>query len=177
MKRKHYGLLAIVAMVLSLAAIGLDAFQSLGKETMVPDSLRLKPPETASAPGPNTLREIERLDAELPGLAHPSASDITQVNLALFGYEPTEEREYTATGPGILLPPEMGYSLSLAFSGSTKSFCVMDGVFCEEGSVLPDGAHIVRIEPRRVLVQKEAFKQWIPVPDKVQSQQEKGEKS
>lgn len=177
MKRKHYGLLAIVVMVVSLAAIGLDAFQSLGKDTVVPHSFRLKTLETISAPEPNTLREIERLDAELPSIADPSASDISQVNLALFGYESVQERKYTATGPGILLPPEMSYSLSLAFLAGTKGFCVIDGVFCEEGSVLPDGAHIVRIEPRRVLIQKEEFRQWVPVTDKLKSQQEKGKKS
>ncbi|MBW2195472.1 MAG: hypothetical protein JRF37_07855 [Deltaproteobacteria bacterium] len=143
MKRKYYGFLAIAVMLLSLAAIGLDAFQTLGKETMVPHSVRLKTLETVSAPRPNTLREIERLDAELPGLAHPSASDISPVNLALFGYESIQERKFTATGQGILFP-EMSYSLSLAFLGGTKGFCVIDGVFCEEGSVLPDGAHIVQ---------------------------------
>ena len=70
----------------------------------------------------------------------------------------------------MLLPPEMNYSLTLAFSARTIGFCVIDGVFCEEDSVLPDGAHIVSIEPHRVLVQKGDFLHWIPMTDNLKSE-------
>jgi len=169
MKRKHYGLLALVVMALSFGAVGLAAFKSLGKSTGESPFLRLKPLETVSAPGPNAIREMERLDTELPSLAHPSGPDVSEVNLGLFGYEPIRKRKYSAVGGESLLPPGMNYSISLAFSSATKGFCVIDGVFCQEGSTLPDGAQIVRVEPRRVLVKKGSFKHWIPVAKSVRS--------
>lgn len=173
MKRKHHALVALILMGLSLGAVGLHAFQRLAKGEGVRPAFGREPLRSQPAPAPNIIREIEKLDMELSSLAHPVGSDPPGVNLALFGYEPIETGEYAAQGGEIFLPPEMNYSLSLAFSAGTIGFCVIDGVFYHQDSVLPDGAHIVSIEPHRVLVQKGEFLHWIPIADNLKLQHEK----
>jgi len=176
MKRRHYGVLVIALIGLSIGAVALDAYQNLGGGIGARQRSRLKSLATTSVPGPQMLREMESLDSQLQSLAHPTSSDITEVNLALFGYEPVEKGKYTAAGRRILLQSGIDYSLSLAFSAGTNRFCVVDGFFCKEGSILPDGTQVARIEPHRVLVRKEKFEHWIPVNKKVESEELKGKK-
>ena len=177
MKRRHYGVLVIALIGLSVGAVALDAYQNLGGGVGARQRFRLKSLAITSVPGPQMLREMESLDSELQSLAHPTSSDISQVNLGLFGYKPVEKGKYTAAGRRILLPSGIDYSLSLAFSAGTNRFCVIDGFFYKEGSVLPDGSQVARIEPHRVLVKKERFEHWIPVNKKVKSEDHKGKKT
>jgi hypothetical protein len=173
MKRKHRALVALIFMGLSLGAVGLHAFQSLATGEGVRPAFGWKPLTSQPAPARNIIREIEKLDMELSNLAHPLGSDPPGVNLALFGYQPIRTGEYAAQGGEILLSPEMNYSLSMAFSAGTIGFCVIDGVFYQKDSVLPDGAHIVRIEPHRVLVQKGESLHWIPISESLNSEHQK----
>jgi hypothetical protein len=173
MKRKHQALVALILMGLSLGAVGLHAFQNLAEGEGVRPAFGWKAPTSQPAPAPNIIREIEKLDMALSSLAHPLGSDPPGVNLALFGYEPIKTGEYAAQGSEMLLPPEMNYSLSLAFSAGTIGFCVINGVFYQKDSVLPDDAHIVRIEPHRVLVQKGEVLHWIPMTDNLKLKHEK----
>ena len=59
----------------------------------------------------------------------------------------------------------MEYRLSFALVSKNKKFCVVDGSFYGEGSSLPDGGRILRIEPNRILIQKKRFKKWIYADD------------
>lgn len=160
-------------MVLSLGAVGFYTFTNLTNGEGVRPAFGWKASVNASVPPPDVIKEMEQLDAQLPSLAHPPGSDTPGVNLALFGYEPIKKPKYTTQGKKVLLPPEMNYSLSLAFSAGSTGFCVMDGVFYEEGSVLPDGAKVVTIEPHRVLVRHHQFKHWVPLAKKAKSGDEK----
>jgi hypothetical protein len=179
MKRKHHALVAFIVMALCLGAVGLNAFQNLAKGEGVRPAFGWKPLTNGSAPPPGIIKEIERLDNQLSSLAHPVGSDAPGVNLTLFGYEPINKPQHKGQGGKMALPPEMNYSLSLAFSAGTRGFCVIDGVFCEQGSVLADGAQIVAVEPYRVLVKKHGIKHWIPMAKKVESEDKKetGEKA
>jgi hypothetical protein len=173
MKRKHQALVALMLMAVCLGAVGLLAFQNLAKGEGVRPAFGWKPLVNESAPRAHIIREIEELDIRLSSLAHPLNSDPPGVNLSLFGYKPTKERDYGPQGSKTLVRPEMDYSLSLAFSAGTTGFCVIDGVFYQKDSVLPDGARIVRIEPRQVLIQKNGFLHSIPIRDDVKLEHEK----
>ncbi len=153
-------------MVLSLGAVGLYAFTNLTNGEGVRSAFGWKASANASVPPPDVIEEMGKLDARLPSLAHPPGSDAPGVNLTLFGYEPIKKPKYNTQGKKVLLPPEMNYSLTLAFSAGSTGFCVIDGAFYEEGSLLPDGAQVVTIEPHRVLVRHHEFKHWIPLAKK-----------
>ncbi len=163
MKRKHYGVLVFVIMVLSVVAVGLDAFHALGNFDTALHPSRLRSSRVLSVPGQNAMGEMSRLNAGLASLAIPPESDSSDVNLALFGYLPEERHRHRKKGEEGLLPPGMDYSVSFAFSSDTKGFCVIDKAFFQKGSTLQDGARIIEIESSRVLIEKDGFKVWLPV--------------
>jgi len=127
------------------------------------------PLSPVTIPDPKTISEMERLEGKMDQLSHPMASNKAPVDLGLFGYRPISRARYTTAGKKPLLPPGMHYSLTLAFSGGTKRFCVIGGQFYEEGASLPDGARIVKIRANRVLVRKQRFTSWVPVARKVEA--------
>jgi len=163
MKRKHYGLVSVILIFLALAATVLYAIKVSHKMAAEIRISRIKPFPSISVPDPATIKEINALEESIIGLAHPRKSNISPVNLSLFGYQPMKRPKKVAKGREMLLPSRMDYSLTLAFSSDKKRFCVIDGAFYPEGSSLPDGGKIVRIEPNRVLVSKHRLKEWIPV--------------
>lgn len=85
-------------MVLSLGAVGLYALTNLTNGEGVRPAFGWKASPNASVPPPDVIEEMEKLDAQLPSLAHPPGSDAPGVNLALFGYEPIKKPKYTTQG-------------------------------------------------------------------------------
>ena len=167
MKRKHYGLLSVVLILLSLAATVFYAIKISHKMTEEIRISKIKPFPSLSVPDPITIKEIEGLEERVIGLARPKRSDLSPVNLSLFGYQPMKRPKVSTKSRKVFLPSHMDYSLSLAFSSGKKRFCVIDGAFYPEGASLPDGAKIVRIEPNRVLVSKHRRKEWVPVRERI----------
>jgi len=172
-KRKHYGLLSIALILLALAATAFYAFRISHSMAKGMRTSRIKPFNGISVPDFATMKKIERLEENMMGLARPKRSDLSPVNLVLFGYQPMKKQKVTKK-ERIILPPHMDYSISLAFSSPAKRFCVIDGAFYTEGSSLPDGGKVLRIEPRRVLISKYRSKEWIPVRERKQKTEKEG---
>lgn len=174
MKRKYYGFLSIALILLTLAATAFYAIRishSMAKEMR---TSRIRPFNSISVPDPGTIKEMERLEENVIGLARPKRPDLSPVNLGLFGYQPMKKPKVTKKGREIIVPPHMDYSISLAFSSPAKRFCVIDGAFYTEGSSLPDGGKVVRIEPRRVLISKYRSKEWVPVRERKRQTDKEG---
>lgn len=149
--------------MISLAAVAVRFYMGLGKKGPVRPIVPLKPVITLEVPDSQTIREMERLEIVMHELGRPLRSERSSVDLKLFGYQPVKKGKYTANEKNILLPPDMNYSLTLAFSAGKKRFCVIDGDFYQEGMDLPDGGRIITIEPNRVRIKKHRFTDWIPV--------------
>lgn len=167
MKRKHYGLLSVCLILLALTATVIYAIRISHKMAEEIRISRVKPFPSISVPDPVTVRRIDELEGRMVSLVYPRISDISQVDLLLFGYKPMQRTTFTKRGREVILPTKMSYSLTLAFSSGKKRFCVIDGNFYPEGSSLPDGGKIERIEANRVLVSKHRFKEWIHVKEKI----------
>lgn len=166
MKRKYYGLLSVVLILLTLTATVLYAIKVSHRMAKEIRTSRIKPSPSISVPDPAAIKEIDRLEERVMGLARPKRSDLSPVNLGLFGYRPIRKPKVVARERKIILPSHMDYSISLAFSSVAKRFCVIDGIFYTEGSSLPDGGKVVQIEPKRVLIKKYRLKEWIPVRER-----------
>ena len=163
MKRKYHAIWGLLTILISLLVVAVRFFVDLDNKSHERPTSPFKPLITVPAPDPKTIREMEQMEPVMDRLAKPPSSIIAPVDLTLFGYQPVKNRRTVAAGKGILLPPEMHYSLTLAFSAGTKRFCVIGGQFYEEGALLPDGGKILGIEPNRVLISKQRFTNWIPV--------------
>ena len=103
MKRKYYGLLSIALILLTLAATALYAIRishSMAKEMY---TSRIKPFNSISIPDIATIKEIEVLEEKIMGLARPKRSDLSPVNLVLFGYQPMKKPKVTKKERTIIL--------------------------------------------------------------------------
>ena len=148
MKRKHWAALEFILAIIPLGVMGFNVFtvlQSPGytQASAYPTVLSVE------MPGPDVVREIAQLTGEINTLNAGVVSDKTQIDLSLLGYEPPEDTDKShgalgATGEDSG-DSQIRYAVSLAFSGETKGFCVIDGKFYPQGATLPDGAKIVKV--------------------------------
>jgi len=165
-----------VVIILAVGMAGTDAFYTLGGASMKPPVHSQISTQPVVVPGEGALREMDRLNGRLETLATPPPGDLTGVNLGMFGYAGDEWRRRLRSGETNLLPPGMDFSVSFAFSAQDHAYCVIDGVFCREGTAIGGGARVLKIESSRVLVKKGDYEAWIPVGRDIQVQDQKRER-
>lgn len=180
MKRKYYATIIIVMILLSVSAGAVWLSSSLGVSHSTGPSL-IKPEHqvSASVPGSETIKEMKRLERIMPRLMNPAESDSSRAQLGLFGYYTFGGEAIRTTGGKSKSSSQMDYSLSLAFWGNEKRFCVIDDKFYTEGASLPDGGRIVKIELNRVLIKKQGLSKWITLErqaDIINNTEQSGEK-
>ncbi len=163
MKRKYYATWGLVIILASLAATSVRFYVYQGSRPYRGTKTAFKVPMSVPVPDLQTIREMEQLEGMMDRLVQPRESDRSPVELRLFGYEPMARGKYPEKKNLILPPSEMNYSLTLAFRGGKSRFCVIDGRFYKEGATLKDGGKILAIEPRRVLIRKGRFQEWVTV--------------
>ena len=59
----------------------------------------------------------------------------------------------------------MAYNLSFAFYSDRRQICIIDKTIYTEGKELPNGARILKIESRRVLLDQNGHQEWIFMED------------
>jgi hypothetical protein len=167
MKRKYQGLFSIMLILFALIATVLYTWRVFGKMGNGLRISRLKSLPDITGPGPATVKDMCQLEKSMASLVYPSKSEPTAVNLKLWGYQPMQTIRRTALNRQAAPPSRMDYSLTFAFSSKKKRLCIINGSFYSEGSELPGGGEIVKIDPKRVLINKHRFTQWIPLAEKI----------
>jgi len=166
-KRKFQGLMSIGLMVSAVAiaaAYAASASWKAAGESQVPREVR--PPEI-SVPGPAVMKEISQAGRAMASLAIPPGSDLAPPKLALFGY-PKDVFGQAVLSKGIggnhhIRKRPMDYTVSFAFTSGKKRFCIIDGSFYTEKSDLPQGGKILKIESRRIHINKDGVDKWVTV--------------
>jgi len=161
MKRKLHGLIAVILLTTGLVLGG--GYALYGGWRMKPAiPTRPAPPlPDVKIPGSATLQEIGLLSKEIKRLAYPPPASVRSVDLALFGYRPSDRSGGTVLAGSKGRPNPFDYHVSLAFYSAQEQFCIIDGSFYRVGAMLPDGGRIVKIESRRVLITKNGVMRWI----------------
>jgi hypothetical protein len=161
MKPKYFGLVGIcLAVVLSGGTLWFEAFN----HSVLDGGTGFKPIKSLAeiaVPDEAALRRMDLLERSMPILAAPVPHMRESCDLSALGYvEVTPaDGKWAAGSEGH--GPTAAHRLSLAFEGSAKRFCVIDNRLYTEGGQLPDGATIVKIEARRVLIAKKSIQQWL----------------
>ena len=166
MKQKYHGLLSISLIFIAVIFTVLYSLSTSWERIDEVRISRLKSSPDITVPEPAVIIEIGQLEKRMKSLVYPPISEPTAVNLILFGYQPMERPRITFRGRQTTMPVRVDYSLTFAFSSNKKRFCIIDGSFYSEGSDLPGGGKILKIESNRVLVRKERFSIWIPLDNK-----------
>lgn len=171
MKRKYSGFITAIIMIFTLLlTVSYGIWESGKKMNEIQIKKRITPLPVISVPTISVINEMERLGNEMAALIRPQKSDISHVDLGLFGYQPVIMGRHalrTATGEAV----STDYVLSLAFVSGKRRFCIIDDVFYEEGNSLPDGAEIIQIESSRVMIKSRNIMHWIPLTEKEVTQQ------
>lgn len=161
MKPKYFGLVGICLVVVSAGAtLWFEAFHcpGLGHGTAFKP---ITPLADIAVPDKAVLRRMDLLERSMPILAAPLPQMRKPSDLSAFGYVEVSPAggKWAAGSEG--RGQTASHRLSLAFEGSAKRFCVIDNRLYAEGAQLPDGATIIKIESRRVLIAKKSFQQWL----------------
>ncbi len=121
------------------------------------------PSNLPRGPEPEVFQKAMEFEPILTSLARPGALLAKGVDLSAFGYQNIREASGPFKGRKMMLRKELTHSVSFAFCGGRKCFCVVDGTFYPEGAVLDSGGKILRILPRKVLIEEGQVRKWFPV--------------
>jgi hypothetical protein len=160
MRSKHGSLLAVSLSVLAVAAaIWIEVSRPRGEDGRAAPMPSL-PLSQVKAPQRSELEKMDFFERRMHLLAAPPKPVRSRADLSALGYLPVDHARPDNNGVEATVPE---YRLSLAFKGPEKRYCIIDDRLYAEGAVLPDGATIVRIESRRVLIDKESLRKWVDI--------------
>jgi hypothetical protein len=122
---------------------------------------QLRPLPEVAVPDIADVKEIRRLHSRLPDIARPGEEESGPINLHLFGYRKVEKVVASAVSMEKTVDEPTTYNLSFAFYSDRRRLCIINKTIYTEGKDLPDGARILKIESRRVLLDKNGHQEWI----------------
>lgn len=164
MEPKWHGISAVGMFMAVFAAIGAYLYIADSGATIRPRISHLEPVQAIAVPPDAVLKEMERLQAMMKTLVIPPGPKAEPVDLHLFGYHPvagSRQRSEAAFRPRAGTGSLAGYILTMALVSSKKRFCIVNGMMYNQGSLLPGGEKIVKIEPKRILVSHLQTDRWI----------------
>ena len=104
---------------------------------------------------------MNRLYDRLPDIARPVEPAGGPLDLRLFGYRKVEKAAPPAAIVEKPVEDPMTYNLTFAFYAQRRRFCIINQTIYTEGKQLPDGSRVLKIEPRRVLLDQDGQRQWV----------------
>lgn len=163
MKSKH---LSFIFVIVSLLTVGGGLWfetQTAMMGARASGLPAMAPLSDFKVPSKAQLEKMDRLERAMALLSTPLPGRQSKADLAALGYVPVKLDQ-----PNDMFGPEAmsllkRYQISLAFEGQFRRFCVIDGRLHAEGASLPDGAAILKIESKRVLISKQDNRQWVAV--------------
>lgn len=157
MNAKHQGL-ASFGIILAAVAI-VAGYGYVTSEKVEHVSVRRTPPiPDIRVPNGREVKEINRLMPIIDTLEKPADKRTAAPDLSIFGYFPASPTKRISHENDNKHPK---YSLTFTFDAKRHRTCLIDGAFYTEGSTLPDGAVIVTIAHKRVLIEKQQHRKWI----------------
>lgn len=163
MKPKHSSLIAIF---LVMTTVALAVWYELGHAKQAgerPSSSGIKPLSDLQVPEKSELDRMDRIGRKMHQLSTPPPNMKRQTDLSCIGYVPVLNALPNGDHNRLTDLPSSDYRVTLAFDGKIKRYCAIDGQLYAEGDQLPDGAVIETIESRRVMITKDALRQWLVV--------------
>ena len=163
MKPKY---VSVMMILFSLTAVGLGAWYELHRHQADNSQSGRRYPQPLSeikVPGKPVLEQMDRIERRMHLLSTPPPRMVHHTDLSVLGYilvSPAEPNGRMGDAPSTL---GSEHRVTMAFEGQVNRFCIIDSKLYPEGAVLPDGATIVKIESRRVLIANKSLQQWLSV--------------
>jgi len=162
MKKKHYGPVILIIALLVFTTTIIYGMISVNASKEKTHYKLTGPLPKITAVGKINDIKVNKLLKEMPSLTQSKQgiSLSSPLDFSLFS-------NFKPAFPGDLDSgrddENTGYHLSFAFSSENNNFCVLNGKFYSEESLLPDGTLVKIIEADRVLISKNKIKKWLEV--------------
>ncbi len=168
MKSKHLSMAIMVLSIFTIVFSCLWLWIEAGKNISATRELvKPLPLSEIQLPPPEVLADLERLEGLMDQLGKGRQENGRSVDLSAFGYEALNRnlaREGKIKGRESGMDSlGSGYNISFAFSSPSKGFCVVDGEFYEQGTLMQDGTRILKVRPDSVLMERAGIRKWVPV--------------
>lgn len=166
MKRKQFRLLCVVLMLFAVGAMSVYAANRKWQTQKAPRAPVAMPMTKIFVPTPEQMKKTKQLGLRMADLRFPHKTDQRPVTLTLFGHYPLDPRDDVrdpAAMTGLNAKP---LALTFTFASGKKRFCIIDGVFYQTGSRLPDNSQVARIESRRVLIKRDSETRWVQMSNR-----------
>ena len=165
MKTKYNGIACLLILTASLAMVVGYYLQAAADLSVYEKMYRFKPAKRVKIPTSREIKKIKILHLRISDLAYPEAQDTTPVNLELFNHLAKNESHSFSARSGPRKPDMVAfnYDVTFAFHSDSGAYCVIDGKFYSNGSILPDGAKIIQVEHNRILIGKKGMSKWLKV--------------
>ena len=174
LNHKNTGFIVFICFCLSILISGIIFYQHSQKK-IVSSRIRVSKVKFPTVSQQDKVN-IERLSGKIATLVRPSAKVIPLLDLEPLGYQKTtddiivpeplesliKEKE-TPKKKVIVIPPEVkfDYKISMIYISRKQSNTVINGKFIKRGESLPDGAKVLRIRKKKVLIKKQGISKWI----------------
>lgn len=163
MKVKHFYIVCFVAVLVVLCgSVILVAYSVFESPQSMWQGVSFKG-ISAAFPAHDLLEDINRLEPLMEALAQPRPRERRGVRLDAFGYREVRPFGFSLERSRLRLKRGFSHSVTFAFCGARKRFCVVDGSFYPEGASLPNGGRILHVTPERILIEEGNIRKWIPV--------------
>ncbi len=125
--------------------------------------LNFKQMDTVKIPLRDEISMMKRIENKLPGIAYPVVTDLSNVNMQMFGSIPVAVK--TSGGIKKFVRPEKksDYTVSFALNSGNAGICIINNERYSTGEALPCGSVISRIESHRIALLKNKKIRWLPV--------------
>jgi hypothetical protein len=161
MKRKSSRMWALALLALGPCATLSIALHGTNLANADYRPTQVRPLPDVVVPNKSEIKEINRLYNRLPDIAQPGEEKGGRLDLQLFGYRKIEKFVTPAKTIEKPVQEPMDYHLSFTFNSDRRRFCIIDQTIYTEGKELPDGARVLKIESRRILLDQDGHQEWI----------------
>ena len=167
MKRKYHGLISILIIVAVLIPATIYAVYFV-QVPVKGDTVRLREmPTEFLVPDTAVMKEISRLEDKMTALANPiKLESMSDQPIRFWQYSDQQYPNYKPiNSEGEKIDIQTAHALTFTFTSGEKRFCILDGSFYTQGTELPSGEKILKIESGKVLVRKGELTTWISIPE------------
>ena len=167
MKRKYQGMISIVIIIVVLIPTAIYAVYSL-QVPVKGKTLRLTGTSSECiVPDMAVINEISKLEKKMMALVNPVEEEsMSDLPIRFWHYSDQHNfRNKTIDQLGEKVDFKATYPLTFTFTSGEKKFCIIDGSFYPQGSDLPDGGTILKIEPGKVWLKKGESTTWVLLPE------------
>lgn len=159
MKRKFQGMLSVGVILALVLVVGAYYYSGVWHRNYSGNGPSHPPLQDGWMPSKDQIKIMQHLSGKLQTLATPVGGTAEPSPLTVFGQRAAPSWRHGQGGDGS--QGTIAHGLSMTLLAGPVRYCIVDGAFVPEGGRLKDGANIIKIEDKRVLIARGDNRKWV----------------